>query len=444
MKNNEIISVTLRKDREKSVHLRHPWIFSGALISSGSHPPSIAHVFSQSGELLGSGIWNPHSGIRIRLYTFPGEEPVTPDNASSVLYNKITEALKRRRNTGPQEAERLIFAESDGMPGLIADRYAEGITVQFLSWSSHFFRETIIKILTEVLKPAFIYERSDSEALTQEGLKPSAGLISGKPVRDSLIQALQQINPALLQESAAARCFPPEYGITASQVIKRIDSLKEDPDSLLIKENEYSFAVNLRTGHKTGMYTDQKANRARVRDYCRGNVLNVFSYTGGFTVPAVGAGASSVTCVDDSSEALITDYLNNLINFQDLPPISFVKGDAFQILRTYRDEGRQFDCVILDPPKFAFTQKQAESAAKGYKDINLLGLKLVKSGGHLITFSCSGNISGDFFQKIVFGAATDAGKSVRITERLSQGPDHAVLLNFPESFYLKGFILSVT
>jgi 23S rRNA (cytosine1962-C5)-methyltransferase len=211
-----------------------------------------------------------------------------------------------------------------------------------------------------------------------------------------------------------------------------------------ITENDLRFKVNLSSGHKTGTYLDQRENRAKVRSLARGaDVLDCFTYTGGFTLNALAGGARSVTAVDESAAALSLARENHALNHFEDEPVDWVQADVFKQLRSYRDQGRSFDLIILDPPKFAPTPAHAKKAARGYKDVNLLGLKLLRPGGFLVTFSCSGGISPALFQSILAGAALDAGVSVRISRVLSQSPDHPVALDFPEGAYLKGLVLQV-
>jgi 23S rRNA (cytosine1962-C5)-methyltransferase len=469
----EIIdTITLKPGKEKSILNGHPWIFSGAISKARQDlKPGLVKVISSKDKVLGFGVYNPHSGIRIRLFTFPGN----PEFSENLLKERISEAVTRRRNLNERvlpkpdhnehqdsknqenknqkdhknpeynnkadSAVRLIFGESDELPGLIVDQYGDGLVIQFLAWSAEFFRHQIIKYLTEILKPEFIYERSDSDARTQDGLPAAVGFLYGS------VKSLKLTGTdSFMQNDSIQNSFA-DSGISTRTVFDKIQTLSSDPASVIIRENNFRFLVNIHSGHKTGMYIDQKSNRSKIRPYIKGDVLNVFSYTGGFTVNAAASGADSITCIDDSAEALALDYfnmgLNGFIGNNKQKKLTYLKGDAFRILRQMRDENKRFHTIILDPPKFAHTHKQAETASRGYKDINLLAMKMLEKGGFLITFSCSGGISEDLFQKIVFGAAVDAGKRVRIAERLYQGSDHPVLLNFPESSYLKGFILSV-
>ena len=268
---------------------------------------------------------------------------------------------------------------------------------QSLTLGMDALKGTLVAALAEVAAPRGIYERSDADVRAQEGLDPAAGLLHGE----------------------------------------------EPPERIEILENGLRYLVDVRTGHKTGAYLDQRENRRRAAPYCAGaEVLNAFSYTGGFGVYAAAAGARRVTNLDSSADALRLAEENLALNGAGAE-VESIAGDAFQVLRRFRDQGRTFDVIVLDPPKFAFSRGQIDSATRGYKDINLLSMRLLRPGGTLCTFSCSGVVSEDLFQKVVFGASLDAGREVRILERLAQGTDHPVLLTFPEAAYLKGFVCRV-
>jgi 23S rRNA (cytosine1962-C5)-methyltransferase len=294
-------------------------------------------------------------------------------------------------------ALRLVHAESDGLPGLIVDRYDRGLVVQFLASGPELWRETLTGLLRHWSAVDWIYERSDAEVRQLEGLPDQTGSLFGAA-----------------------------------------------PQRLVIEESGLKFWVDLAGGHKTGFYLDQRANRARVRELAAGrDMLDCFAYTGGFSASALRGGARSVLAVEASAEALALGRENVALN--GLPPESmdWQQGDVFQVLRQLRDQARSFDLIVLDPPKFAPTGAQVQRAARGYKDINLLAFKLLRPGGLLATFSCSGGIDADLFQKIVAGAALDAGVDARIVDHLFQGPDHPVALNFPEGGYLKGLVVAV-
>ena len=389
-------TLTLKPGREKSLLRRHPWIFSGAVQRVDGDPAAGATVelLSSKGDFLARGAYSPHSQIRARVWTFDQSERVDVDffrrRIHSSLATRQSLQLENRAN-----ALRLIYAESDRLPGLIVDCYADTLVAQFLSAGADFWRETIADLLLEETGLQSIYERSDADVRELEGLPNRVGPLCGT------------INPS----------------------------------PLTITENNLKFSVNLETGHKTGFYLDQRPNRLRVRELAADrDVLDCFCYTGGFTVNALAGGAKSVLSVDSSAEALSLYRENVALNNLPTDRHTALEGDVFQLLRKFRDEARSFDLIVLDPPKFAPTAAQAEKAARGYKDINLLAFKLLRPGGLLVTFSCSGGVDADLFQKIVAAAALDAGVEAQIVEHLAQGPDHPVALNFPEGAYLKGLV----
>jgi 23S rRNA (cytosine1962-C5)-methyltransferase len=383
--------ILLKPGREKSLLRRHPWIFSGAVarLDGTPEPGDTVEVRAAGGEFLARAAYSPVSQIRARVWTFDESELVDAD----FFRKRITRAIGARA-AAPTDAMRLIHAESDGLPGLIVDRYADTLVVQFLSAGAEFWRETVADILVKLTGLACIYERSDADVRELEGLPMRVGPLRGDP-----------------------------------------------PETLTITENGLQFSVNLAQGHKTGFYLDQRLNRQSLRYLVRGrDVLDCFCYTGGFTVNALAGGAKSVLSVDASADALALCKSNVVIN--DLPADrhQVQEGDVFQLLRKFRDEARSFDLIVLDPPKFAPTAAQAEKAARGYKDINLLAFKLLRPGGLLVTFSCSGGVDAALFQKIVASAALDAGVDAQIIEHLEQAPDHPISLHFPEGAYLKGLV----
>jgi 23S rRNA (cytosine1962-C5)-methyltransferase len=319
---------------------------------------------------------------------------------------RIADAAARRHalDDDPETtAYRLIHAEADLLPGLIVDRYGDYLVVQCLTLGIAQRRDLIVRALAQVVSPAGIYERSDVEVRRHEGLAPATGLLYGEAP-------------------------PPE---------------------LEIVEHGLCFHVDLVRGQKTGFYLDQRENRRALARYVRGRgaqgraMLDAFAYSGGFGVYAARAGAGPVTLLDASTEALDLARRNLQANGQDLADVRFDCGDVFEMLRLYRDQGRSFDLIVLDPPKFAPTRRHVDRAARAYKDINLLAIKLLRPGGILLTFSCSGGVDAGLFQKIVFGASVDAGRDVQAIEWLAQGADHPVLLSFPESAYLKGLVCRV-
>jgi 23S rRNA (cytosine1962-C5)-methyltransferase len=389
----------LKPGREKSLLRRHPWVFSGAVagVEGTPEPGATVKIANSSGEFLAWGAYSPQSQIRARVWSWDPKEQID----AAFFRLRLERAFAARRSLlerGETDALRLVHAESDGLPGLVIDRYAGVVVVQFLSQGPEHWRETLADLTQELTGAASIYERSDVDVRQLEGLAERACPLRGA----------------------------------------------EPPEMVEIREHGLRFWVGVSQGHKTGYYLDQRHNRLQVRALSRDReVLDCFSYTGGFTTNALAGGAASVTAIDSSSEALRMAEENLRLN--DLPGdrASFLEGDVFQELRKFRDSRRSFDLIVLDPPKFAQTAAQAERAARGYKDINLLAFKLLRPGGLLVTFSCSGGISEDLFQKIVAGAALDAGIEAQIVQRMHQGADHPVALNFPEGAYLKGLVVRV-
>ncbi len=389
-------AIVLRAGREKSVLTRHPWIFASAIDKVEGEPGlgDTVVVLDNKKKFLAKAAYSPSSQIRARVWSLDEKEVID----RTFLENRIKASIERRAGLKQSEntdALRLIYGEADGIPGLVVDQYANTLVMQLLSAGAEKFRSEIIEILAEALKPEQIYERSDVEIRQLEGLQPREGLVWGKPM-DHAVE---------------------------------------------ISENGLKYRVDVTGGQKTGFYIDQRRNRQKVYELSNGRkVLNCFCYTGGFTLNALAGGADSVTSVDSSGPALEQLKQNVSLNGLDEAKSEIIEGDVFTLLRKFRDQARFFDLIVLDPPKFAPTISQAEKASRAYKDINLLAIKLLKPGGLLVTFSCSGGVSRDLFQKIVAGAALDASVDLRIIDQLSQSPDHPVLASFPESFYLKGLI----
>lgn len=390
-------TVQLKPGREKPVRNRHPWIFSRAIsgIQGEVEDGDLVRVVDSQGEYLASGYLNRRSQITVRLLSWDAGEPID----SAFWRGRLQRAIAGRAGLAAApaiDAYRLVHAEADGLPGLVVDRYGDWLVVQCLALGMARHREEVIAQLVELLDPKGIYARDDADVRSKEGLSMETG---------------------------------PLWGVGP-------------PERVEIVEHGHRFLVDLKRGQKTGFYLDQRENRRQAADYCAGaEVLNAFAYTGGFGVYAGRSGAGHVTNVDTSAEALALAEENLVLNGCALQEM--VCGDVFQVLREYRDQGREFDLVILDPPKFAASQAQVVGASRGYKDVNLLAMQLLRPGGLLVTFSCTGLVSADLFQKIVFGASVDAGRDVQIIRRLAQGPDHPVLLTFPESAYLKGFVCRV-
>jgi 23S rRNA (cytosine1962-C5)-methyltransferase len=391
--------VWLKPGREKSLLRRHPWVFSGAIArvegeAASPQPGETVDVLDAHGQFLARGALSPKSQIQVRIWTWDAAQIINRE----FFRKRLARALKLRQALiDPQatNAFRLVHAESDGLPGLVVDRYGEALIMQCLSSGVERWREELGELLVELTGCASLYERSDADVRTLEGLAPRSGAVFGK----------------------------------------------EPPELIPVSENGLQFFVDVRSGQKSGFYLDQRANRNRLRQLAAGReVLDCFAYTGGFTVAALAGGAQSVTAVDSSAAALSLASENIALNGFSAGLVSWVEGDVFQVLRANRDRGLSYDLIVLDPPKFASTSAQAQRAARGYKDINLLAFKLLRPGGLLFTFSCSGGVDADLFQKIVAGAALDAGVEARIVDRMQQGPDHPVALNFPEGAYLKGLV----
>lgn len=392
-------SVKLKKGRDKSFNRKHPWIFSGAIdsIKDINTNGETVEIFSGDGKFLGYGSYSLHSQISVRVLSFNPEDQIDKD----FIQKKIETAAQFRTqiiNLETTNAYRVINAESDSLPGLVVDKYGDFLVCQFLSAGAEFWKKETIEILLNIFNPTGIFERSDVEVREKEGLQQFKGILFGK-----------------------------------------------DPEELIeIIENGNKFFVDINLGHKTGFYLDQRDNRKLLETFSsEKEILNCFSYTGGFSVYAIKAGASKVVNLDSSLEALSLAETNLTLNGIASSKYENVQDDVFKYLRKLRDTNKQFDVIILDPPKFAESVSQIEKASRGYKDINLLALKLLKKNGVLFTFSCSGHIVPELFNKIIADAATDAGREVHILKYLTQSPDHAMLTSFPEGLYLKGLVCKV-
>lgn len=389
------MNLSLKPGREKSLLRLHPWVFASAFqtpdvpIASGS----TVSLVDANGQILARASYSPHSQIRARVWTFNDEEV-----DKEFFRRRIKAALNSRRRLqleGQGDAQRLIHGESDGIPGLIVDRYGDVLVLQSLTAGTEFWKQTFADLLVEETGVQIIYERSDADVRELEGLQPITGSLRG--------------------ELLTSRFTIQEHGL--------------------------KFTVDVQHGHKTGFYLDQRENRRRVGELSKDrDVLNCFCYTGGFSIHALANGAKSVLSVDSSADALTLLEENLKLNNLPAERHTSMEGDVFQLLRRFRDEARSFDLIVLDPPKFAPTSAHAEKAARAYKDINLLAFKLLRAGGILVTFSCSGGVDATLFQKIVASAALDASVDAVIIEHLSQGVDHPVSLHFPEGAYLKGLV----
>jgi 23S rRNA (cytosine1962-C5)-methyltransferase len=390
--------VWLKTGREKSMRRRHPWVFSGAVERVEGEPAagSTVELVASSGELLARGAYSPASQIRVRVWSFEANEAID----AAFLRRRLARAIESRRRLNLLDAAaacRLVFSESDALPGLIVDRYGEYLVCQFLSAGAEAWRSTLVELLMELCAPRGIYERSEGGARHKEGLSSRRELLAGE----------------------------------------------QPPHDLTIVSGGARFVVDVAKGQKTGAYLDQQANRTRVAAHAReADVLDAFSYTGGFAISSLRAGAKRATLIDSSADALALAERETAANGV-AERCRFVVANVFDELRAVREAGTRFDLVVLDPPKFVHSADQIAAGSRGYKDINMLGLSLVRPGGVLATFSCSGHVDAALFQKIVAGAAVDAGRSAQILERLSQPADHPVATEFPEADYLKGLILRV-
>lgn len=387
-------TVVLRSGRERSITRRHPWIFSGGItdVHGRPAPGDTVLVEGDDGRPLGLGAYSPESQIRVRMWTFdPG---AVVDDA--FVTERIVAAASRRDAllASGTDSARLVFSEADGVPGVVADRYGDTIVVQLTTAGADAWREVVADALFSLPGVRCVYERSDADVREREGLDARIGLMRGA---------------------------------------------EPDPD-LVAHEASWRYVVDVAGGHKTGFYLDQRNARSAIARLANGRrFLNVFSYTGAFSVVAAGSGATSILSIDSSAPALDVARRNGEVN--DLDVGELMEADAFTALRGLRDRARQYDLIALDPPKLANNERQLEKASRAYKDLNLLAIKLLAPGGTLLTWSCSGAMNADLFQKVVAGAALDAGRTVRIVDRLSQPSDHPVPLAFPEAEYLKGLVL---
>lgn len=397
-----MLTITLKPGKEKSLLRRHPWIFPTAIEridgkpEEKNKPGATALVQSSSGQFLARAAYSPASQIRARVWSFNENEPV--DHA--LIKRRVKKAFAYRAATVKNtDAVRVIFGEADGFPGLVVDWYGskEGYLVcQFQSAGVEAWKGPIVQALIAESGCPNVYERSDASVREREGLPLMTGTLAGS----------------------------------------------EPPDETPVTENGVRYAVDIKNGHKTGFYIDQRDNRRLVMEHAAGrDVLNCFCYTGGFSLAALKGGANSVISIDSSGEALATAQRNVTLNGFDADKAQWWDADVFKMLRTLREQGKSFDLIVLDPPKFASSPGQVERAARAYKDINLLGFQLLREGGLLFTYSCSGAINADLFQKIVAGAANDAKVDAHILCRLSAGIDHPMTTSFPEGEYLKGLML---
>ena len=391
--------ITLKPGKEKSLLRRHPWVNATGIASTEGRceAGSTVVIRSADGRFLARGAYSPESQIRARVWTFDENEPVDP----AMFKRRVSAALAhRQRWVSDTSAVRLIFGESDRLPGLIVDYYGQGETgqlvCQFNSAGVEQWKDALVQALVKETGCPNVYERSDAAVRQREGLELVTGVLAGA---------------------------------------------EPDPQ-LSVTEHGVRYYVDVRNGHKTGFYVDQRDNRKLVGDLADGrDVLNCFCYTGGFSLAALRGGARSVTSIDSSGEALKIAASNVTLNGFDPERATWLDADVFKTLREFRAEGCQFDLIVLDPPKFAPSAQHIDRAARAYKEINLVGMQLLRPGGLLFTYSCSGAISMELFQKIVAGAVTDARADARILRRLSAGTDHPMSAAFPEGEYLKGLLL---
>ena len=385
----------LAKGREKSLLRRHPWVFSGAVarMEGKANTGETIDIVDHQGKWLARGAYSPASQIRARAWTFNKDEAIDID-----FFVRRLQQAQTWRNWLAQrdglDSYRLIAGESDGLPGVTIDRFGSYLVLQLLSAGAEYQRPALVAALQQCYPECAIYDRSDVAVRKKEGLELAQGPVSGE--------------------------LP--------------------PDLLPIEEHGMKLLVDIKGGHKTGYYLDQRDSRLATRHYVKDQrVLNCFSYTGGFAVSALMGGCRQVVSVDTSQEALDVAKQNVALNQLDLSKAEFVRDDVFKLLRKYRDAGETFDVIVMDPPKFVENKSQLMGACRGYKDINMLAIQLLNPGGVLLTFSCSGLMTTDLFQKIIADAAVDAGRDVQFIEQFRQAADHPVIATYPEGLYLKGF-----
>ena len=391
---NSLPIIRLKEGRERSIKKQHPWVFSGAIKEIIGNPDigDTVQIVEFNNTPLAIAAFSPHSQIAARVWTFDSSEKID----KNFIKEKIEQALTFRKkiNLSHTNAYRLIHAESDNLPGIIVDKFNTGYVVQILSAGAEKWKDTLFEILQKTDTPSWIYEKSTDEVRILENL----------PLREGFV-----------------------FGNTDLPIT--------------INENGIQYYVNFAEGQKTGFYNDQRENRNLLQKFTKDKtVLDCFSYTGGFTLNALAAGAKEIVSIDSSQEALQILEQNITLNNFSPDKVEILQTDVFKMLRKFRDQAKSFDVIILDPPKFAPTNKHVTKAARAYKDINLLAFKLLNPGGTLFTFSCSGGVDAKLFQQIIAGAALDAKVDAVISHRMTQSACHPVSLNFPEGDYLKGLI----
>jgi 23S rRNA (cytosine1962-C5)-methyltransferase len=386
-------AIRLREGKERSLLRRHPWVFEGSIAKGKADAGETVRVEAADGRFLAWGAYSPTSSIKVRAWSFDEAERID----AAFLAQRVEAAVAvRRRLPIASDGVRLVHGEADGLPGLVVDRYGDTLVAQFLSAGSERWKAVLADALLQATTLPRLYERSDSGVRKLEGLEPVTGWLRG------------------------------DGGAT----------------ELTIVEHAWRLSLDIAGGHKTGFYLDQRDNRRlfadTVRQFGCRRVLNCYSYSGGFTVAALAGGAERVTSVDSSAPALERARVNVALNGFDVARCTFADADVNALLREAGKRGDSFDAIVLDPPKFAPTAAHAERAARAYKDINRLSLKLLAPGGLLFTFSCSGGIGVELFHKIVASAGTDAGVDGFVVQRLAAAPDHPMTIAFPEGEYLKG------
>jgi 23S rRNA (cytosine1962-C5)-methyltransferase len=388
-------TIQLKAGKERSLQRRHPWIFESAIAQGSAEAGETVRVTSHEGAFLGWAAFSPSSKIRARVWSFSEAEGIDAPFLVAACARSV--AARARFNIN-SDSRRLVHGESDGLPGLIVDQYGDTLVAQFLSSGAERWKDVLADALLAATGLSKLYERSDASGRKLEGLPEVTGWLRG-----------------------------------------------EGPTELVLQEHDWKLHVNIATGHKTGFYLDQRDSRNLFAQTTRRlkfeRVLNCFCYTGGFTVAALTGGAAHVTSIDSSAPALETAAANVALNGFEASRATFMDADVNASLRKFAAEGRTFDAIILDPPKFAPTISHAERAARAYKDINRLAFKLLAPGGVLFTYSCSGGVSADLFHKIVASAGIDAQVDGFITERMGGAPDHPMTINFPEGEYLKGLVV---
>jgi 23S rRNA (cytosine1962-C5)-methyltransferase len=388
-------TIRLRAGKERSLLRRHPWIFESAIAKGGGDSGETVRVDSAEGQFLGWAAYSPSSKIRARVWSFDEAQRI---DASFFIAACASAVRARTRFDIQSDGMRLVHGESDGLPGLVVDRYGDTLVAQFTSAGVEKWKDVIADALLAATGLSKLYERSDASSRALEGLPEVKGWLRG-----------------------------------------------EGPTDLVLQEHSWKLALNIADGHKTGFYLDQRDSRHTFARYARRlnfqRVLNCYCYTGGFTVAALSGGAAHVTSIDSSGPAIEKAAANVALNGFDASRADFLDADVNASLRKFAQEGRTFDAIVLDPPKFAPTVAHAERAARAYKDINRLAFKILEPGGVLFTYSCSGGISADLFHKIVASAGCDAGVDGFIHERMGGAPDHPMTVNFPEGEYLKGLVV---